>query len=336
MRSFLANYSENLLAALLLWPMASAFLTLPILAYLYHHDGRLRPASVAAVYFAVLYLLGIGCFTLWPLPEGTSGPGISYGVPPNFNPLGFVGDIARDGLTAVFQLLFNVVFFVPLGFIEGRLLRMRAVPSVAVGLAVSALVEIAQLTGLFGLYPYAYRCCDVDDLVANTLGCWIGWAAAAALNKAMPQRLASVDVVTKPGLLRRCVALWIDFSIVALASSFVLLAMTVEVRLATGLGLDLFGLGVGGSTQLVLTAAAAVVFVAVEVVVPWRCGGRTPGGAFVRMTCESHSRRPVLRVLFYVARTVALLVLVLAPWAAVPAFAIFYLAARKMPYDYIP
>ncbi len=150
-RRFLFNYSDNFHAALVLWPTLSLLLTFPILAYLYHRDGRLRPVSFVASYLAVLYALGIVCFTLYPLPSGDAGPGITYGVEPQLNPLGFLDDIAKDGLKAVFQLLFNVVFFVPFGLVAGRLLRMRLLPCALFALAVSALVETAQLTGLFGV-----------------------------------------------------------------------------------------------------------------------------------------------------------------------------------------
>ncbi len=336
MGSFLANYGDNLKIALILWPMASAFFTLPILAYLYHRDGRLRASSAAAVYLAVLYVLGIGCFTLWPLPEGDLGPGISYGVQPNFNPFAFVGDIAKDGLTAVLQLLFNVVFFVPLGFIAGRLLRIRMVPTVLLALCVSAFVELAQYTGLFGLYPFAYRCCDVDDLIANTLGAWLGWLAALLMNKALPQKLASQGVTRSPGLVRRCVALWIDLSIVAAGTLFATLALL--------LGSQLFVRAVhlqwGPESQDVVAAASLVVavalFVAVEVLVPWLWKGKTPGGAFVRMTCETRDRTAGFRALFCLARTATLAAVVLLPWVAVPVLGVFYIVARKMPYDYIP
>ena len=74
---FLGRFSESFAAAVALWPLASMVLTLPILAYLYHRDGRLRAASAVSAYLAVLYVLGLGCFTLYPLPDGASGPGIT-------------------------------------------------------------------------------------------------------------------------------------------------------------------------------------------------------------------------------------------------------------------
>lgn len=65
---FLSSYEGNLKIAFTLWPVASFLLTLPILAYLYHRDGRLRLTTFGATYLAVLYGLGLVCFTLYPLP----------------------------------------------------------------------------------------------------------------------------------------------------------------------------------------------------------------------------------------------------------------------------
>ena len=147
-KHFLGSYSENFAAALVLWPVLSFMFTLPILAYLYHRDGRLRFGTFVGAYLTVLYVCGLGCFTLYPLPQGDAGLGITYGVAPNFNPMNFMNDIAKDGLKAVFQLAFNVVFFMPLGFIAGRLLRLRFLPSVLLGLAASLLIEFSTAVDL--------------------------------------------------------------------------------------------------------------------------------------------------------------------------------------------
>ena len=167
---FLSSYSESFAAALVAWPFASFALTLPILATLYRRDGRIRPLSAAGAYLSVLYLLGLVCFTLYPLPEGDSGPGITYGLDPIWNPLHFVGDIAADGAPAVAQLVANVALFVPFGFVAGRGMRLGAPASAALGFLASLCIELAQLTGLFGVYPYAYRTFETTDLATNTLG----------------------------------------------------------------------------------------------------------------------------------------------------------------------
>lgn len=218
---FLGRFSESFAAAVALWPLASLLLTLPILAYLYHRDGRLRAASAVSAYLAVLYVLGLGCFTLYPLPDGTSGPGITYGIEPRFNPLGFLDDLAKDGVRALPDMVANVAFFVPLGFIAGRLLRWRFAMTLAAGFGTSLLIETAQLTGLFGLYPYAYRMFDVLDLFCNTAGAAVGWGAAVLAGRLLPPgELAREGRVTdRPGFVRRAVAFWIDLFVMGVVWS---------------------------------------------------------------------------------------------------------------------
>lgn len=334
-RGFLANYSGNFQIALMLWPVISAMLTLPILAYLYHRDGRLRMGSVLTTYLAVLYLLGIGCFTLWPLPTGDEGLGITYGVAANFDPLAFVGDIAKDGWKAVFQLLFNMVLFLPLGFIAGRFLHMQLPSTLMLSLALSALIEIAQFTGLFGIYPYAYRCCDVDDLVTNVVGGMLGWLLASAFERVIPHRTETVKVTKHPGIVRRCVALWIDLMLVVLANSLFWLIVSLPFYL-TGTELALPGVGAEQTQQWLTDAMFALLLLVVGVVIPWCNNGRTPGGSFVHMTCESRVRASGSRAAFYVVRLMTIALLLWIPWLMIPILGVFYLIKREMPCDLIP
>ena len=63
-KHFLGNYSENFAAALVLWPVLSFMFTLPILAYLYHRDGRLRFGTFVGAYLTVLYAVSYTHLTL--------------------------------------------------------------------------------------------------------------------------------------------------------------------------------------------------------------------------------------------------------------------------------
>ena len=327
-RRFLSGYTENFLLAVTLWPLTSLALTLPILAWLYHRDGRLRFGSAVSTYLAVLYVLGLGCFTLYPLPSGDSGLGITYGVPWQLDPLAFVGDFAREGVSTLPQIAFNVALFMPLGFIAGRLLRWGFWKSVIVGLLTSLVIETAQGTGLFGIYPYAYRTADVDDLIYNTLGAVLGWLAASALARALPPgALAEEGEVThEPGFIRRCVAFWLDMLLVTLVS--------LVVGGVIGLVLAMLGASEGvrsHAMDLVLYAA----FLWVELVAPWRHAGSTPGGAFVRMSCETREREGARRAAFYVLRVVLLGAAYFFFPILWPVFALFFLFARRMPYDFV-
>lgn len=328
-KRFLGSYSDNFVMAVILWPVASFGLTLPIFAYLYHRDGRLRFASMVSTYLAVLYLLGLGCFTLYPLPSGASGPGISYGIPWQLNPLAPIGDIMREGFSAVPQIVFNVMFFVPLGFIAGRLLRWGLVPSFVLGLAASLLIEAAQGTGLFGLYPYAYRTADVDDLIYNTTGAALGWCASALLARVLPPGALAEEgeVTTCPGFVRRCVAFWLDMLLVGVATLVVCAAVSMVLRVLPG-GSELFD----GPWSLVV---AGFVFVLVEGVAPWFQHGSTPGGRFVRMSCETRPRMGPHRLVFYGVRVMVLGLSVLFIGVAAPLIALFYFVARCMPYDFL-
>lgn len=329
--SFLGGFTDRFMIALGVWPFASFMLTLPILAFLYNRDGRLRFWSVVGAYLSVLYALGLVFFTLWPLPSGDSGLGITYGVPPQLDPLAFIGDIRKDGLAAVFQIVANVAFFIPLGFILKRGLRRGLAASAVISFATSLLIETAQLTGLFGIYPYSYRTFDVDDLVWNTAGALAGWAVAKLVERMLPQAEdTEKSVQDHPGIVQRGVAFLLDMTIVGVVG---FLAMTLISTLAYLLGFDGGGAaGIAGSVAVLVTFVA---FLVVEVLVPWISGGQTPGGAFVRMTVEEHPRSEGYRVMFYGARMLVIVGCLVMPLVLL-IVAIYYLAKRQMPYDAIP
>ncbi len=335
--SFLSGFSGNFMVALAIWPAISVFLTLPILVYLYHRDGRLKLMSAAAAYLGAFYLCGLVCFTLYPLPSGDSGPGITYGIEPQFNPLNFINDISRDGLKAVFQVLFNIILFVPLGFIAKRFLRLRLSATTILSLLVTCLIETAQLTGLFGIYPYAYRTFEVDDMIWNTLGGIVGWWCGHLFDKIVPSDDATeLQKTNDPGFIRRCVALWVDSMIIGFCTIVPWLFCAVMSEFVFNTSFELFGLNAAQTGNVSLVVCATIAFVVVEVIVPWHYGGSTPGGGLVRMTFETVERKGSFRVLFYAVCTATLAVVFGIPQYAAPILMIFYLFARQMPYDYIP
>ena len=122
------------------------------------------------------------------------------------------------------------------------------------------------------------------------------------------------------------------------------LAAAASAIAGSGLLLALYALGgppASAASLPVLALLGTAAVLAVEVAVPWRRGGRTPGGAFVRMTCETRERQGARRVAFYAARTFVILCAVGLPGieprlTLVPlACLAFYLFKRKMPYDLI-
>ena len=154
----------------------------------------------------ILYLAGLLIFTLLPLPSDPVAACAAIIHWDNFMPLGSfvaVADQFRDGESLrgtlyALSILLNIALFVPLGALAEttwRIRRMRRAPEgapadgsrlarsiphrrvlawVAIGCAVSCLIELTQYTGLFGVVPCTYRVVDIDDVIMNTLGAYAG------------------------------------------------------------------------------------------------------------------------------------------------------------------
>ena len=71
----------------------------------------------------------------------------------------------------------------PLGAFVALYFRKHVRFAIVAGLGLSFLIEIAQLTGLFHIYPCSYRLFDVDDLAMNTLGAALGYAMTFRLKE---------------------------------------------------------------------------------------------------------------------------------------------------------
>ena len=337
---YLAYFSRPFLLALAVWPFVAAMLTIPVLAVLYHRYNRIHFAQVVVAYGTVLYAIGLVCFTLYPMPEDPVAYCATHHFSPQLDPLQFVADVRADGWSAMAQLGLNVVFFLPLGFIAGRVFRWRFRAALPFAFASSLAIELMQLSGALGLFPCSYRLFDVDDLLTNTLGAVLGFLLALALNRRFPVREPDLTMVTHPGLVRRLVAFVIDMTlvtIVAVPASILVTLVCNELFMPRDATWKPIFAGPFTLQQL-LTFAALLVF---ELAVPVARGGATLGGSFTHMTCETRVRSGWRRVAFYALRTVTLMAVVFPdvfrlPVPLVPVLALFFLFARRMPYDLVP
>ncbi|MCZ4068410.1 VanZ family protein [Microbacterium sp. H37-C3] len=131
---------------------------------------------------ALVYFFAIWTYTLLPLPD----PSSMRCAGSNLNLFELVDDIRgaaqRAGGSpraflsdsAFLQLALNVLLFLPLGFFVRVLARRGILVAFGASLGISLIVEFTQLTGVWGVYPCAYRVFDVDDLLTNTVGAVIG------------------------------------------------------------------------------------------------------------------------------------------------------------------
>lgn len=201
----------------------------------------------------LVYFFAIWVYTLLPLPD----PDALSCVGAILDPRTVVEDI-RVGLAAggnpltspqILQLVFNVLLFIPLGFFVRVLLGRGFLVTVAIGFGVSLFIETTQLTGVWGVYPCAYRFFDVGDLLTNTTGALVG----AVLSLVVPKRYwgvrrhpdaASPKPVTRS---RRLLAMLCD----------VVAALVVSA--AAGIGTQLWLEYVAGDRAAVLEGTAGAV-----------------------------------------------------------------------------
>lgn len=293
---YLGLFSDSFTLAIILWPFASAVLTLPILAMLYHKDHRLRLAAGLSAYLAVLYALGLVAFTLYPMPDDPVRFCATHHLLPQLDLLKFIQD-AQTGLYGVLQLVMNVVFFMPMGFMLCRWAGWRFWVALPFSFGCSVFIETSQLTGFWGLYPCAYRQFDVDDMLTNTLGAVIGFGIAKLIGLVWPKKqIEAGGVVTRPGFVHRAVALIIDVILMQICVFTISIAfMYAFYKLALPLNNGRFTIGafeVGTElVEWVPRLLAVCAFAVFEVWVPWRHRGQTLGCQYTQMTVECRAAR---------------------------------------------
>lgn len=177
--SFLGAFTDSFLASIRFWPLMAFVLTLPIVAVRALRGNRLTWPYLVVSYLLVLYVLGLGFFTLYPMPDDPVTYCAKHATQVQLVPFRWIGDLTGPmRLHTVFQAFANLVFFVPVGVFVWVLRRDSFRTVLVAGFGASLLVETAQLTGIFGYYPCSFRLFDVDDLVINTVGALFGYGVA--------------------------------------------------------------------------------------------------------------------------------------------------------------
>lgn len=277
--------------AILLGGASFAVLWIPMLVIQYRRWGSWNLARLAGSLAISLYGAALISYTLLPLPDPATLECRAGSREPQLTPLRFVDDIssefgAYDSLTGLLtsftflQVAFNVLLFVPWGVILRRHLRRGFLFTVATGFLASLLIETTQGTGMWGLYPCAYRLADVDDLITNTAGALLGALVAPLVLWWMPdaRTLATKRLQPRPVTsARRWTGQLIDLA----------LYFFVAVLLHTGVTVGAVLLGHSPVSDLVWrlhTAAEVVVWVLVFLVPAWSHLGASFGQAAVWLT----------------------------------------------------
>lgn len=200
-----------------------AFIPLLIHQYRKYGTARMRGNLVFASF--ILYMITAWFMTILPLPSIKAVQNMSP-VQPNIKPFLFVETFLRQsgfalmepgtwidaiGSSSFFTVAFNVVLTIPFGVYLRKYFKLRLPLLVFLGFLLSLFYEITQFTGLYGIYPHAYRLADVDDLMINTLGAVIGYFLEGWIDKILPNPAKDHTVISeKASLLRRGISAVVD------------------------------------------------------------------------------------------------------------------------------
>ena len=300
----LAPYGHTILQACLLFPFIAALFTIPFMVVNYRKYGGIAIMRVLVVYSFILYSMCAFLLTVLPLPSRAA---VAQMTP---RPIGWIpftdlntglvksGILVNDPSTwtsldawktflrsrDLFTVLANIVMQIPLGFYLRYYFRCSKGKTFLIGLLVSLFYELTQLSGLFFIYPHPYRYTEVDDLICNTLGTMIGYAATPVLAVLLPSRSEIDRISYQKGqhitLLRRMLAAVLD-------------TMVLGALISTEL---MFHDRIAGIIRISPTTASVLLFVLYFAILPCLTGGRTPGQALLRLRVihSTSLRRPSL------------------------------------------
>lgn len=174
--------------ALLICPFIAIMFTVPYVIWQYKKIKFINVIRCANIYLMIFFTLCAYFMTMLPFPEieevrRMKGPFVQlipfYCIYDFFKNSGFVISDWKTVLPAfsggiMLGIFFNVIMLIPSGFFLRRLYKFRKREMILVGFLISLIFEFTQLTGLFGIYPNPYRIFDVDDLIQNTFGFFLG------------------------------------------------------------------------------------------------------------------------------------------------------------------
>ena len=270
--------------ALMIAPFLSIAATTPYVLVNLRKTRSIHVARCAQLYLMVFFTLCAFFMTMLPFPAmkdvlAMTNSGIQ--LIPGYCFYDFFVNSALNvsDWTTIFPALsgsiflgivFNIIMLMPLGFFMRALYRLDVRRAVLIGFGVSLFFELTQLSGLFFIYPRPYRVFDVDDLIQNTLGVYLGYLIQPPFDRLIPS--AKKQRVVRQGgevsLRRRLVADLIDQTLaiwIAVALTIGLWALIPAVRRLEGL--DLFP----------VVFLCYVPLLALLALITARSGGRTPG-----------------------------------------------------------
>ena len=157
----------------------------------------------------------------------------------------------------------------PMGIYLRYYFKRNLKQTIIICFLISLFFEITQLTGIYGIYNCPYRLFDVDDLMLNTLGGYLGYLITPVFSYLMPRnKLLDKEIdenVIRVGYIRRAVAFSVDWFIINVV------------------------LGYFGSGENILANVIAILLY--FILIPYITNGKTIGKALVRIKIKGEEEK---------------------------------------------
>ncbi len=232
-------YLESIKTAFLIFPLLAFVITLPYLLIEYHKYGSVPLIRSSIVYTFILYLLAAYFLVILPLPNKEEVLKMPLKIP-QLIPFSFIKDFIEAFKETssilsflkspiVYTTLFNIAITIPFGIYLRYYFKKKWYTTIIYTFFLSLFFELTQLSGLYGLYPKAYRLFDVDDLIINTLGGALGYLITPLITIFLPNRDEIDKISYKKGktvsIYRRFLAFIIDIFVITTIIFFLQLLM---------------------------------------------------------------------------------------------------------------
>lgn len=195
------DYIKVIKTAVFVFPVLCLILTLPFLIFHYRKYGSVSFLRFLFVFSFFFYLLCCYFLVILPLP---SIERVAHYTKAYYNLKLFfvVPEIAMSGEfniidpdTYVFLLnqkyiepLFNILMTIPFGIYLRYYFKCGFFKTLFFSFLLSLFFELTQLSGLYFIYPRPYRLFDVNDLINNTSGGFIGYLIMPIFSLMLPKR----------------------------------------------------------------------------------------------------------------------------------------------------
>ena len=187
--------------AVLIFPLIALLFTIPFILHQYHKYGSINKWRVLIIYSFILYLITIYFLVILPLPNPDEV--IYQENMVNLIPFSFITDFISESSIVwndpntylqilkepcFYTVILNIFMTIPFGMYLRYYFKCSLKKTVFCSFFLSLFFEITQLTGLYHIYKYPYRIFDVDDLLMNTLGGFLGFYLMGLFSKRLPTR----------------------------------------------------------------------------------------------------------------------------------------------------